>query len=327
MSEPAAPGWWVELQRDFGAALRTPLRSAEGRFEPDPRAASPALLDALRRAGSPAVGVSLDAGARLGVYQTQYWMRLFETMQTAFPRLTHVVGPWRFNHLAQVHLVDRPPAHPDLDRCADGFHDRTLRALDRFGGASDGARGNYRVESTSLAELSLAPEAGEDPYCRELALVRVPRTLVRQASSMDEAQRRAMLARTFRTWSPPSLDPEQLGDHRLRFAPSFGLVREDWDLAPIGYASEPPTAPGEVVRHDAPRYWVFARGPTSIGSGRVHPIFARLLTQAARRPLGEALAAVRRACQPAQVRVLDERLSHWLELAAESGWWIGLGPS
>lgn len=322
--DPSVPAWWVGLQREFGAMLRTPLRAEHRRFEPDPDACSPALHAALDRSTEVAGGNTPGVVERLEVYQTQYWMRLFNTMQTAFRRLTHVLGPWRFNHLAQIHLSERPPAHPDLDQCANGFHGRIGRALRDMTAGCPPTRGAYEVDQTRLCDLSLDERTRTDPCCRQLARSTAPLTLVRQALSMDEAQRRAMLAGSFVRWEEPIVDPDRLAPRRLRFSASFSLVREDWELAALGYREPATTRAVEVSRHPHPRYWVFHRGPRAVGSVRVHPIFARLLARAAKETVGEALEAVRAACKPDQRSRLEQELGGWLRLGAESGWWVGV---
>ncbi|MEM9453147.1 MAG: putative DNA-binding domain-containing protein [Myxococcota bacterium] len=322
--DPSVPAWWAQLQGEFGAMLRTPLRTERGRFEPDPDACSPALRAALERSTALAGGSEPGVVERLEVYQSQYWMRLFNTMQTAFRRLTHVLGPWRFNHLAQIHLSERPPAHHDLDQCANGFHGRIGRALQGMAAGRTSSRGAYEVDQTRLCDLPLDERARTDPCCQQLARSPAPLTLVRQALSMDEAQRRAMLAGSFVRWEQPIVDPDRLAPCRLRFSASFSLVREDWELAALGYRKPATTRAVEVSQHPHPHYWVFHRGPRAVGSVRVHPIFARLLARAAKETVGEALEAVRAACKPDQRSQLEQELGRWLRLGAESGWWVGV---
>lgn len=303
MTRPA-PTWWRELQNEFGRSLQYPLVSSRGHFEPAPGSVSPRLCEALSRTTQ---GVQLPPRARIAVYQRQYWMRLFASMQSAFPRLTHVLGAWTFNHLAAAYLRETPPAAPDLDRCTDGFRVRVTRALRAYSGKAINAKAADLIDN--------------DPMLTALGNITAPRELLRQALSMDEAQRRAHRRGTNTRALPPSFDWAKAAHCQLCLAPSFGLVREDWSLATIGFSgAAAPERPAEIKRHRKPQYWVFYRGGHSVASQRIPSVLARLLTLCATQPLDCAAQAVRAACQPAQREMFDQQIDEWLRMAATLGW-------
>jgi hypothetical protein len=112
-----APAWLAELQRSFGAVLRTPLDRSTGTLR-----ATPSLYD--RGALDEALdGPRAPAAERLAVYNRQYWFRLFGVMQTAYPLTSRLLGHWRFNEHSAAFLLAHPPRHWDIDRAPDGLDD------------------------------------------------------------------------------------------------------------------------------------------------------------------------------------------------------------
>ncbi|WP_437810998.1 HvfC/BufC N-terminal domain-containing protein [Sorangium sp. So ce1078] len=304
------PGWLRELQRDFTAVLRTPLDPGTGRFQ-ERQERYPARLVAQLKGGP---GGPAPA-ERLALYHRQYWMRLFTALQTSFPRVSRAMTCWHFNHLAALHLAERPPRHADLDEATRGFAARLRRALQRLDGA-----GPRRPPER--------PPHG-DAWCRRLELSRAPLAMVRQALRMDEAERHAHESPFEGLWRPA---PEELArlaqpGARLRFAVSCTLAQEDWDLARfsrLAGADQDEGAPEAIRRHPSTRTWVFARSATGTTTTSVDPLFARLLDRCRELPFGQALAAAEQGCSAAEAAQLRANLQGWITLALASGWWTGL---
>lgn len=139
--------------------------------------------------------------------------------------------------------------------------------------------------------------------------------LLAEAVTADAAERRATLAAWTGVWTPRPADLERLDRARLRFAPSFSLVRERWALAALPHREGPP------ARHPAAAWHVYARSAEGTVIRRVEPGLARLLFEAQRGPFGAALAAVEGQVGREEV---EQKLQAWIGLALGEGWWVGL---
>lgn len=107
MTRPV-PSWLADLQARFGDAITHPLSRATGTLEATPAAYDPAL-------------VTSTSAARLAVYNRQYWFRLFDVLQSAYPLTMRLTGAWSFNTMAASFLEASPPRGWDVDRATDGF--------------------------------------------------------------------------------------------------------------------------------------------------------------------------------------------------------------
>jgi hypothetical protein len=302
-SLPPPPTWLAPLQEAFGALLEAPLDSTGGRLRS--HADVPALAAAL---ADPAT-----ARARLTLYHEQYWMRLYGALHAELPRFAQVVGYWRFNGLATLHLREAPPTRVDLARCGDGLAARLLAEIDRVA-ATASPPGTPDTRPIGLLVT------GAGPWEAALRSVSAPVDLARQALRMDEAARRALASPFAGVWRPSGADAASLPARRLRFAPSFRLLREDWALAERAVPSDPP-AP--FARHAEPWFWVSFRAERTTALARVEPGFARLLALAAERPFGEAIDLFAHGCDTTRTESLGAALPGWIERALASGWWIG----
>jgi hypothetical protein len=316
----APPDWWASLQREVAALLTVPLDDDGGRF----RARTERYASAL-------AGQIVDDGpgvrARLALYHEQYWKRLFQSLQQAYPRTTRALGAFTFNRVAARHLGRHPPAAVDLAGVQEGFYAGLAAELSALAGpASQG----YRVLETPIAALvARAPSAsggllvdrGPSVVDAALAEADAPWSLVMQALALDEAERRALRAPREPPWLPSALERSRLRAARMRVAASFSLVRADFDLA----ADDP----AQMRRRTSPQHHLVVRSQTGVATVRVDPLFARLLARSGDEPLGDAIAAVARAAQgPLRAR-LAENLEGYLERALELGVWVGVdfGPA
>jgi hypothetical protein len=227
--------------------------------------------------------------ARVALYRSQHWQRLFRALQEASPRATRVVGAFAFNQLALAWLDAHPPASHDLGDCADGFASALLGAL---GGAA---------------------------WPRPLAVPVALREPLTEALRLDEAVRRAFEAPWRGLWR---LSPAQLAgllERRLALAPGLTVLRTRHALLDATAIPE-----GAPVRLAAPVHLVVARSEQGTAVHTVLPTLARLLTLSRSRPLGEAIAALEASCEPEVVAALAEHLPAHIQQALERGWWVGV---
>jgi hypothetical protein len=243
-------------------------------------------------------------------------MRRYTAMQGEIPRFGQVVGYWNFNSLATLHLREAPPKAADLARCADGFAGRLLALLDSMANSSGSSRPD-RHPQNSLVDKKEAWEAA-------LQKIPAPLDLARQALKMDEAVRQSFVAPYIDPWRPTPADLSSLEYKKLRFSPSFRLLREDWALAERGTLPAGPPAP--FTNHPGPWYWASFRTAKTTALQRIEAPYARFLKETSRGTFGEALANTERACGPEQAEKLRAALPGWIEHSIESSWWIGLHP-
>jgi hypothetical protein len=115
----APPAWLEDFQARFGATIRTPLDRSTGTLTATPEAYDADLVALAARAD------------RLAVYNRQYWFRLFEVMQGAFPLTARLAGFWTFNEWAAAFLLANPPRGWDIDDAADGLEGFLLETVPR----------------------------------------------------------------------------------------------------------------------------------------------------------------------------------------------------
>jgi hypothetical protein len=101
------PDWLVEWQARFGDAIRTPLDRSSGTLKSRCEQA-PSELD-------------VESLEGVGVYNRQYWFRLFGVFQRAYPLTARVVGHWHFNGMVAEFLKAQPPRHRDIEHETFGF--------------------------------------------------------------------------------------------------------------------------------------------------------------------------------------------------------------
>ena len=98
------------LQRWMGAILTRPLRDL--RQYRLPHYDEKLIAEIEEQITS---GPSLNAAERMGIYNQQYWFRLFTLLQKDYPVLHRLFGPSDFNHfLAEPYLLKYPPNHWSL---------------------------------------------------------------------------------------------------------------------------------------------------------------------------------------------------------------------
>jgi hypothetical protein len=266
------PDWLEDFQARFGATLRTPLDRASGTLTATPDAYDAALAARAVRPG------------RLAVYNRQYWFRLFEALQGAFPLTARLLGFWEFNGHAARFLLERPPRSWDLDRAADGF------------------------------------EAFFDPEHHEAA----ERDALREAARIDAAWRRVRRAPAAPAWRPSPADAERLPTARLVPSPAVVFVTETRPLLELRATlrDEPRVElPPPLPRA---RSWAVVRRDEGIARFPLEAREAELLELLAGHALSDALAQLESACSDDERAALPEQTRAWLARSVERGDWAGL---
>lgn len=302
MKDAHAPTWLAALQADWTALLRAPLDSSSGTFREVRRLYPTALRAGVTTtygAGSPA-----SPDDRLALYHQQYWMRLFTTLQSRFPRLAFALGYWHFNHLALRHLTTRPPCHFDIDQAGEGFAERVRCALRDLG----------------------ARRGKSDVWMHRLTASRAPITLLTEALRLDEVEREVYDAAFEPSWQPTAEQLQRLVELRIRRAASLRLVEESWDLVRLSsLTSDVTTTPnGPPQRLAERRYWALHRTEWGTESLQVPRAFARLLEAASEKPFGVALAELEEQSTPDELHVVRAGLAEWVQTAVKRGLWVGV---
>ncbi len=280
-----APAWLEAMQARFTSVIRTPLDRSKGVL-----AVSSDRYDA-RAVEEARPGPSASGVERLAVYNRQYWFRLFEVLQGAFPLTCRLLGHWSFNGYASRYLIACPPHGWDIDRVGDAFEGW-------------------------LAE-DLETEAARDPDER-LAL--------REASRIDAAFSAVFRAPAAAPFRPSPEDAARLLDLRLVPSPAVAIVEEHRALLALRRrvlheTSERrvPLPPAMVARSIA-----IVRTPEGTAEIPLDPREAELHALLRDRSIRDALGELERRCSPEERDALPAKTQGWLARAVELGFWVAL---
>lgn len=106
-----APPSLLDLQKWFSGILARPLRTSGEYGLPIYEAST---VDSIEQKITPSH--RLSAAQRIGIYNQQYWFRLFLLMQECYPTVTRLFGIEDFNLLiVEPYLQKYPPDHWSLD--------------------------------------------------------------------------------------------------------------------------------------------------------------------------------------------------------------------
>ncbi|HVU00676.1 MAG TPA: DNA-binding domain-containing protein [Polyangiaceae bacterium] len=285
MSAGVVPPWLYVFQSRFTAMLRTPLDPSSGTFSP-----APSRYDTeLRHLALPSR--KLGAAERLAVYNRQYWIRLFQCVQSAFPLTARLVGYFPFNGYVSRFLSEAPPRSWNIDQVPDGFETFLEKAL-----------------------------AEERP-------ARADREALLEAAALDVAWRRVFLAPPCDEFRPTAEDAARLTTGRLRPSAAVAILRERWALAAlrarlVADASE--TTHPLPEQHPSPRAFALVRRPGGVGELSLAPLEARLFELLAGHPVSEALGLLEAECPEPERAALPANAQRWLARSVELGFWSGL---
>lgn len=273
------PPWLALHQARFGAALRAPLDRATGTLAATPDAYDPALVADVLDAPN------ATAAARLAIYQRQYWFRLFDVLQSAFPLTARLLGFWTFNGIAARYLDAHPPSGVDVEAIADPF-------------AHFAARDEAIAHDDVLVDALSIDAAYRDVF----RAPRVPPFHPTAADAAHLADARLIVSPACRLVRERSA----LIDLRARI-----LASPD---APIARPSP----------HATERWFAIARPDVRTATIALDPLEAALLDALSRGSLRDALATVEQAC-PADDRASLPRRTHaWLARAVSQGFFSGM---
>ena len=278
------PPWLYVFQSRFTAMLRTPLDSSSGTFRPSPR-----RYDAeLRRGALPSR--TLSGEERLASYNTQYWLRLFGIVQSAFPLTVRLVGYFQFNRYVSRFLTETPPRSWNIDRVPNGFESFFARVL---------------------TEERRRPEE---------------RAAFIEAAEIDAAWRRVFLAPESTPFRPTPADAQRLLSGRLRPSMTVAVLSEHWRMlelrARVIDESDEATLP-LPERHAKRHHFALVRRPAGVGELSLGAREARLFALLGAHPVAEALARLEAECKEGERAELPAMTQRWLARSVELGFWSG----
>ncbi len=279
-----APSWLAQLQARFGAVIRTPLDRSSGTLTATPSSYDEQLLsDTLD-------GPNATGAERLAVYNRQYWFRLFDVFQIAFPLTARLLGYWTFNDYAARFLLAHPPTHWDLERATHGFEAFFVAAID---------------ETAS-----------------------VPRQALIEGARIDASWQRVFRAPAAASYRPSAADAARLLDARLTPSPAVAIVEEHWPLLELrrdlgdNHAEAPIELPPALA---SPRRFALVRRQEGIGQLPLEAREAQLFTLLVTSTVRDALAQVEAACPQEEREELPAKARAWLARSVELDFWIGIG--
>jgi|GEM_PF-469713 len=286
------------FQHTFSTMLRAPLATESHTFSP----AEAFYADELCAISKP--GRAGSGRTRLGIYNRQYWFRLFSTLQSEFPLSARLLGFWTFNHWAQHFLQDAPPGHWDLGRAADGFFEFLLSA-----GKQDWVEG--------------------EPPSR----LRVPRQALCEAAALDEAWRTVWRAPQVSAFRPTQHDIARLSEGRLLPRPSVAIVQERWPLADLRRSLS--LHPGEDAiplpsPHGQTQWLALLRTPDGTLELALDAAEARLLNllRAHQFSLALSIFEAEQTASSSVTRAVSKELAAqvqvWLQRSVALGFWAGV---
>jgi hypothetical protein len=260
-----------QLQREFFAALRMPLRGTSRRstsLPPCEDGHAPEFLATAERLMLP--GDNLSSAERLELYHRQYWFRVLDSLADDFPVLRRMAGEEPFWALMEAYLQAFP---------SESFTLRHLgRAMATFLAGWDGIDATRRRWFSALAELEYAAmETFEAAERQALPPERIASEVLELQPHVRliEMPVPADLCRTWETFTPVDEEKTRVavwrgakGAHMQRLEPvEFVLLRrlqQGGALAELfAEPVEPEPAPADVQRWFSDwqsRGWITARG-------------------------------------------------------------------
>lgn len=282
--------WLESFQSEFTAILRTPLASDLGKLQPACELFPPTQ-------SFTASAKSLEqAKYQLGIYNRQYWFRLFTIMQSAFPLSSRLLGLWNFNQLAQEFLCSHPPSHFDIQKSSSGFYDFLLSRLH--------------------GEV-IFPGNLTDPLPSEALL---------KAVEIDEIMERVFMAEP--QASLQMTDAASIPLPKLRLIPSkaIAFVEENWELLRLRERLLKDKGEGIVAlppRLSEPQRWAIYRREEILCYFLLEPLQYQFYQMLCHHSLGETLYLLEQACAPHMHTRLQQQVMQWLAKSVELGFWTG----
>jgi hypothetical protein len=255
------PAWLASFQADFSDRLRQKLDSSSGTLRSRHQA---------------------DSG--WASYNRQYYFRLFQCLQQAYPRVAALLGYWRFNHIVQDYLAEFPPQHFDLAQIGQQLPAYLAHRLGEEARALEqAARIDQAFEQVFLAPQLLPfsiTQSQEDPAQLRLLPGHHWRIIVQDWPLLDGR----VFAAAAETEGPCSLPP------RLSSGPEFWLLLRTQDH--------------------------------SISEILLSPLQAEFYTLLSDMTLGEALQKIELTAEQFSGEELAAQIQNWLALSVAWQLWI-----
>jgi hypothetical protein len=276
--------WLSELQRRFGAALRTPLDAGSG------------VLQAAVAHYELQVCQDVTAASRLAIYNRQYWFRLFGVLHNELPLTARLFGFWFFNHYAMRYLRAHPPRHHDIGRIAADFE-------------------AFLAEDISGEQLRLDARAPSLPRAAILEAARLDATF-RQVFLAPEQARFQPSRAGIDALGSVRLQPSAA---YARFEEHWPLVRLRASLfSCVGEAPVPLPAPLSI-----PQAWVLFRNAKGVAHIALERRHARLLALLESLPIEAALCQLEAECSEHERAGLPALVEYCFAQGVELGFWCG----
>lgn len=275
----AAPAWLADLQARFGAVIRTSLDRSSGTLTAQPRAYDSKIVESVQ-------GRSVNGAGRLAVYNRQYWFRLFDILQSAFPLTARLLGYWTFNDYAARFVSARPPRGWNIDDIPSGFDAFFADAFE----CADASRREALIESARI----------------------------------DMAWREAFAAPRTPAFRPSDDDASRLLEAHLVPSPSVRIVEEHRPLVDLRRAlSREPGAASIELPPLLPRsrWWAIVGTGDGVAAMPLEPREAELLLLLGQRSVRVALSHLEHACSGEERAQLPERARVWLARSVACGFW------
>ena len=278
-----APAWLAEFQARFSDVIRAPLDRTSGTLAAQPSSYDPHVVRDAQAA------VTVTGTDRLAVYNRQYWFRLFDVLQHAFPLTSRLVGYWQFNDYASRFFLASPPRGWDLDRVADGFE--------------------------AFFEEKLEWENADE------------RQALIESARIDDAWREVFRAPKIKPFRPSAADAARLLDARLMPSPAVRVIEEHFPLLELRKKALRDSGEARVIIPPAlpqSRAWAIVRKDEGILQLQLEPREAELLTLLLAFSVRDALARLEQACTEEERALLPTKTQAWLARSVERDFWIGL---
>ncbi len=277
-----APAWLAEFQASFGDVIRTPLDGASGTLTAKPSAYDSRVVGDARDASN------ATGSERLAVYNRQYWFRLFDVLQGAFPLTSRLTGYWLFNQCASRFLLANPPRGWEIDRAPDGF------------------------EAFFEGTLEWPDASARQAWTESVRI--------------DAAWRDVFRAPRMPPLRPSQADASRLLESRLAPSPAVRVIRESFPLLELRKKTigDPSAARVDIPPALAhPRAWALVRNDEGILQISLEPREAELYALLREFSVRDALARLEHTCSAEERVLLPAKTRAWLARSLEREFWTG----
>ena len=290
MTPIEAPPWLETMQAAFTSVIRTPLDQSSGSFRTAAQSYDESLCCEI-------ISRDFKSAARgLGIYNCQYWFRLFSVMQKEYPLVARLLGYWRFNGVVMRWLLAKPPQHLSLSEVASSF----------------------------IEHLSAQISTGDGEVANVFATL--PSKALIEAARIDHEWSRVFLAPLRPTWVPTHQSQESLLACKLSISEAIGFVEQSWPLLRMRDVLRDDEGEGALslpIAFEKAQHWIILRTERGIGQIQVSFQQRRFYQLLIDHPVGEALAIIEAEYHAMKPEELAERVQSWLRQSVELGFWTG----